>query len=159
MTNKKYSYQIGMHLPLSSWDEPEILVLRADSKEEAMDALLKALHCVYSDMVIYPGGLTVLKIDTAEKAELPSDPMSKMDILKAIKECDDLCMKRFYDTKAHFYTKEHEDQYMDELEWQSRKERIECVNLITRWAKDHGMSYEEALGDVQVYIDLMVDKY
>lgn len=139
MTNKKYSYQIGMHLPLSSWDEPEILVLRADSKEEAMDALLKALHCVYSDMVIYPGGLTVLKLDTAEKAERPDEPISKMDILKEIKE--------------------HEDQYMDELEWQSRKERIECVNLITRWAKDHGMSYEEALGDVQMYIDLMVDKY
>ena len=139
MMNKKHSYPIGIHPPLSSWDEPEILMLHADSKEEAMDALLKALHCVYSDTVIYPGGLTVLKIDTAEKAERPDEPISKMDILKEIKE--------------------HEDQYMDELEWQSRKERIECVNLITRWAKDHGMSYEEALGDVQMYIDLMVDKY
>ena len=142
MTNKKYSYQIGADVSLSSWDEPEILVLRADSKEEAMDALLKALHCVYSDMVIYPGGLTVLKIDTAEKAERPSDPISKMDILKAIKECDDLCMKRFYESDVHIYTKERR-----------------CMNLITRWANDHGMSYEEALADVQMYIDLIVDKY
>ena len=137
--NKKYSYQICEDVPLSSWDEPEILVLRSGSKEEAMDALLKALHCVYSDMVIYPGGLTVLKLDTAEKAELPNDHISKTDILKAIKE--------------------PEDQYMDELEWQSRTERIECMNLITGWAKDHRMSYEEALGDAQMYIDLMVDKY
>ena len=122
MMNKKYSYPIGIHPPISSWDEPEILVL-----------------CVYSDMVIYPGGLTVLKLDTAEKAELPNDHISKTDILKAIKE--------------------PEDQYMDELEWQSRTERIECMNLITGWAKDHRMSYEEALGDAQMYIDLMVDKY
>jgi len=122
MMNKKYSYPIGIHPPISSWDEPEILVL-----------------CVYSDMVIYPGGLTVLKIDTAEKPEIPDEPISKMDILKAIKE--------------------HEDQYIDESEWQSRKERIECVNLITEWAKDHGMSYEEALGDAQMYIDLIVNKY
>ena len=142
MMNKKHSYPIGIHPPLSSWDEPEILMLHADSKEEAMDALLKALHCVYSDTVIYPGGLTVLKIDTAEKAERPDEPISKMDILKAIKECDDLCMTRYYESKTHFYTKEKQ-----------------CVNSITKWAEDHGMSYEEALADVQMYIDLMVDKY